>query len=362
MRLSSGAWSILVFAISSALPACSDTPAGPPTADDSPRVTGTYLAVGPGDLRGISFEADTSFVASWAPGKRCPSLDEPCTSRGKYAVDGALSTLSLHEDGTAETVSLPFEAASESPAPSEALAPQAKGGLMSDGPTELLKESAPLLARKINGQSVNLQNIPADVRHNIAHCFSFDWSKFRFKERIDETYDVNYAAGIASAVATNTAGGLFELYGRLTLRDSQGAKTLAAIESDLKTLLEARSLEDFQRAGLVTCISSSLIKYADNVGSMFGGTAASVNNHEGVCREFAAIAGRLFGVVNVHGGTKAGGVMFGGKFGMHAWSWVYLPSRTTTYWMEPQSDPTRDSAPFFRNRAPVRVGPVTIEP
>ena len=70
---------------------------------------------------------------------------------------------------------------------------------------------------------------------------------------------------------------------------------------------------------------------------------------------------RLFAAVNVHGGLKAGAVKFDDKIGAHAWNWVYLPSRSTTYWMEPQRDLLRGNVPFFRNRAPTRVGPVTVE-
>src|SRR5207237_967761 len=63
----------------------------------------------------------------------------------------------------------------------------------------------------------------------------------------------------------------------------------------------------------------------------------------------SAIAKGLLHAAGVNGGQQIGWYDGGaGGSGGHAWNWVSVEHGT--YWVEPQSDPTRESPPLFFNR------------
>ena len=333
--------------------ACSGPLKPPP-----PQLSGLYLPTSAGNVRGIAFGPD-GYVAYWAPGPNCPQGDA-CTELGIYAFNADQTALLLTNSAGGQQTALAFDAATAVAVSELADEERQVGGLgLEDTAASLVglplgrcrRNSAQVVASAtLAGQGVKLVDAPAEVSPKVSHCFQHDWTTFPMQSGTDPRYQF---AGTLRWITTLSLQGSFEAIGYVFLHGSSADEILTELETQLAQTVASQHLADYQRAALVTCVSSNLFTYGATLLSIVEGSRRSVADGEGMCFAFATVAARLFKSVGVQGGLQVGYLTTddGSSGEGHAFNWVTLPSAGgATYWMEPQFDPTVDPDPLFFNR------------
>ena len=194
-------------------------------------------------------------------------------------------------------------------------------------------------------------SMPREVNRRVATCFVRDWSQTPLSIATDPTYGDTFIGPLAHASLDAV-----QSVGYVLMLGSAGDVVLRQLESDLNRVAREEQLKDYQKAILVTCVTSQLITYAMNVISKLLGPAAATEQLEGVCTEYAGIAVRLFHSLDLEADVRTGMLVEDkDSTAFHAWNWVKVDGKTL--WMEPQSNPLRLTGPLFID--PDRLAPKT---
>lgn len=357
-----GSLAVFVAIVSSACsePAQETNKISEPPAPE-PVLDGVYLASDTSsELRGIIFTEKREYTIAWGAGSRCVdpvAAGGACIEHGSFSFNGDRTRLDLKDGESGQVTSLPFasldvpSSSSEGLVRAKTLRPldddNNRGTLTTPGGDALVTPTQ--RAARINNQPVQLVNVSQELISKLGHCFTNDWSAMRMQERTDNRYN---ASGFINTLLSGLAkpmGWLFNGIGYVLFYGSRAETTLQSVEREMRATIQRQSMQDYQRAALVTCVSANIISYGNNLTATFLGASGAVSQSEGVCREFASIAKRLFSTATVNGGVQLGMLQQGNESGGHAWNWVTLSSQNATFWMEPQQDGS-SGVPFFNRR------------